>query len=113
KDAPAVRQQSPAESAGPEPPGRPPAPRAATAPPRTYTAPPQQAARTAPAAPARAAVGSASSGIVSNLQQRQEMAGRTYFTVWSFRLERTDSTGRALTPIQVEMRGKRFRGAVS
>jgi hypothetical protein len=88
-------------------------PRAATAPLRTHTAPPQQAARTTPAAPASAAVGSASSGIVSNLQQRQEMAGRTYFTVWSFRLERTDSAGRVLTPIQVEMRGKRFRGAVN
>jgi hypothetical protein len=62
---------------------------------------------------AGAAVGSATSGVVTGMQQRQEVFGRTYFTVWSFRLERTDSAGHPMTPIPVEMRGRRFKGSVN
>ena len=62
---------------------------------------------------APATTGSATSGIVGGLQQRQETFGRTYFTVWNFRLERRDAAGNPLTPIPVEMRGRRFTGGIS
>ena len=73
------------------------------------------ASSAAPAGASRSGggIGSATSGIVSGLQQRQEMFGRTYFTVWNFRLERTDSAGHPMTPIPVEMRGRRFNGAIN
>ncbi|GAA1964109.1 hypothetical protein [Microbacterium deminutum] len=51
-----------------------------------------------------------SAGVVTDLQQRQEMIGRTYFTVWSFRINRPD--GSLATPVPVEMRGRYFRGAI-
>ncbi len=64
-------------------------------------------------APARSTstVSSSSGGVVSSLQQRQEMVGRTYFTVWNFRLENPD--GSRSTPISVEMRGRYFHGAIA
>ncbi|WP_155368019.1 hypothetical protein [Catellatospora vulcania] len=100
---------------------------AAPPPPRQQTAPhrqtaPRQAAAQQPAqqrpaaartAPSGGGIGSDSSGVVNGLQQRQEMIGRTYFTVWNFRLERTDAAGRGLPPIPVEMKGRYFNGAVA
>lgn len=94
------------------PPPAAPAPPPAVVTPRTpnsYATP----SAAAGAHPPRKAVGSASSGIVSGLQQRQEMLGRTYFTVWNFRLERTDEAGRSLPTIPVEMKGRYFHGAIA
>lgn len=51
--------------------------------------------------------------MVNGFQQRQEMLGRTYFTVWNFRLERRDASGQPLPPIPVEMKGRFFKGAIN
>lgn len=73
------------------------------------------ASSAAPAGASRSGsgIGSATSGIVNGLQQRQEMFGGNYFTVWSFRLEHMDSAGHPMTPIPVEMRGRRFNGGIN
>ncbi|MEV6971820.1 hypothetical protein AB0M47_42665, partial [Hamadaea sp. NPDC051192] len=72
---------------------------------RAY-APPAAAATARP-------VGDGRSGVVTGLQQRQEMAGRTYFQVWNFRLERRDARGSALPPVPVEMRARSIRGQIA
>lgn len=64
-----------------------------------------------PAAPT--VVGSPTSGVVTAMQQRQEMYNRKSFIVWNFRLQRTNASGESLVPIPVEMRGRRFIGAIS
>ena len=55
-------------------------------------------------------VGDARSGVVTGLQQRQEMVGRTYFQVWNFRLERREV---GLPPFPVEMRARSIRGQIN
>jgi hypothetical protein len=72
-----------------------------------------EGARTWDPSTADAVAGSAASGIVTGMQQRMEAYGRLYYTVLSFRLERTDDAGHPMTPIAVEMRGRRFRGGIT
>jgi hypothetical protein len=62
---------------------------------------------------ADAVAGSATSGIATGVQQRIEAFGRLYYTALSFRLERTDDSGRPMMPIAVEMRGRRFHGGIN
>ncbi|GIF96960.1 hypothetical protein [Catellatospora citrea] len=89
------------------------APTPPAAPPRTQSTAAPRVPTSAPRAASRGPVGTASSGIVNGFQQRQEMIGRTYFTVWNFRLERSDEAGRPLPAIPVEMKGRYFNGAIS
>ncbi len=55
--------------------------------------------------------GNPATGVVTGLQQRQEMSGRTYFQVWNFRLVRPGRTD--LPPVPVEMRARSFRGQLA
>jgi hypothetical protein len=52
-------------------------------------------------------------GRVSGMQQRAEVALRTSWAVWDFRLERTTSDGKPLPRVPVEMRGRRFEGSIT
>ncbi len=52
-------------------------------------------------------------GIVTGLQQRQEMSGRSYIQVWNFRLERRDANGNPLPPVPVEIRARSIRGQIA
>jgi hypothetical protein len=48
------------------------------------------------------------------MQQRTESMGQQNSrTIWTFRLERYDSNGNRLRPVQVEMRGLAFEGSLS
>jgi hypothetical protein len=97
--------------------GRPTAPpmvdprRVATAPPAAGAAPQQAAYHSVQSAPRP--VGDSRSGVVTGLQQRQEMVRRTYWQVWNFRLERRDATGTVLPPVPVEVRARSFRGQIA
>jgi hypothetical protein len=51
-------------------------------------------------------------GTVRGFQARQEPGGEEPLTVWSFNLERFDELGNALPPVPVQMRGRRFVGAL-
>lgn len=67
-----------------------------------------------PSAPQPAArVTAPGSGVVTGLQQRQEMVGRSYFQVWNFRLERRDAGGSTLPPVPVELRARSIRGQIT
>ena len=67
-----------------------------------------------PSAPQPAArVTAPGSGVVSGLQQRQEMVGRSYFQVWNFRLERRDASGSTLPPVPVEVRARSIQGQIT
>jgi hypothetical protein len=92
----------------PAPPPPPPPPAAARTAPYGYAQPQPTAA-----AAAGQAMGDSRSGVVSGLQQRSEMVGRTYFQVWNFRLERRDARGAALPPVPVEMRARSIRGQIA
>ncbi len=52
-------------------------------------------------------------GRVSGMQQRAEVALRTSWAVWDFRLERTAADGKPLPRVPVEMRGRRFEGSIT
>ncbi|NUR69675.1 MAG: hypothetical protein HOU81_02545 [Hamadaea sp.] len=102
------------------PPAAQPRPAAAAPPSRPQAGPAYAYAQPAAAPTARPAaapnarsVGNGRSGVVTGLQQRQEMAGRTYFQVWNFRLERRDAQGGPLPPVPVEMRARSFRGQIA
>jgi len=51
-------------------------------------------------------------GVVSIFRERNELMGNQYGSVWSFRLDRWDSTGAPEPPVAVEMRGYSFSGSV-
>jgi hypothetical protein len=52
-------------------------------------------------------------GVVRDLQQRDEVAVNEKMKVWSFRIERHDASGNRLAPVPVEMWGLSFSGSVS
>ncbi|OPG05041.1 hypothetical protein B1L11_36315 [Microbispora sp. GKU 823] len=53
-------------------------------------------------------------GMARGVQTRTEQRGESdYATVWTFRVERYDQAGNRAMLIPVEMRGRRFEGALS
>jgi len=52
-------------------------------------------------------------GQASGVQQRFEQALRMSWAVWDFRIERKDANGSPLPRVPVEMRGRRFEGAIN
>lgn len=68
----------------------------------------QPGSQTASPTPVNGAALPTNAGVVSGLQQRQEMYGRVYFQVWDFRLQRPDRP-----PVQVELRARSISGQLA
>jgi plastocyanin len=85
----------------------PPSPKPPTVPDSLSTPPPGPPVLTATAGPIR--------GQARTIQHRVEQdpwLARTSFIIWSFRVDRLDDQGNKLSPVPVEMRGRRIEGAL-
>lgn len=78
------------------------------------TPPPRPSPPPQPVEPMRGSGKATLVGEARSLQQRTESMGQDASrSVWAFRLERYDSSGNRLRPVQVEMRGLKFEGSLT